>query len=36
MNPTSTIIKFISEMDSEMLSEVLSNDITFNALRWSM
>jgi hypothetical protein len=29
MNPASTIIKFISEMDSEMLSEVLSNDITY-------
>jgi hypothetical protein len=29
MNPARTIIKFISEMDSEMLSEVLSNDITY-------
>lgn len=29
MNPVRTIIKFISEMDSDMLSEVLSNDITY-------
>lgn len=29
MNPTNVIMKYLSEMDSDMLSEVLNNDITY-------